>query len=74
MEHYDSSSAVRGLIKIIYFIPSAAVTAQINNSSSSDLSPWITYLSFLQASKKYYTLFLKYDELIDCSGIVSISY
>lgn len=32
MEHYDSNSAVRGLIRIIYFIPSAAVTAEINNS------------------------------------------
>lgn len=52
MEHYDSSSAVRGLIRIIYFIPSGAVTARINNSSSSDFSPWITYLSFLSAGIK----------------------
>lgn len=63
MEHYDSSSAVRGLIRLIYCVPTAAVTAQINNSSSFDFSPWIIYLSFLQApkKKKNHTPFLKYD-------------
>lgn len=61
MEHYDSSSAVRGLIKIIYCIPTAAVTAQTSSYSSFDFSPWIIYLSFLQALKKNHTPFLKYD-------------